>query len=93
MRRIIWTVCWLIIGMGLAPAFAQPAAEAQKKLQGAWSATKAEQGKMWKGIYALDGDALTICDNAPNLDKDRPAAFEAKTGSGYVCITFARAKA
>jgi uncharacterized protein (TIGR03067 family) len=50
------------------------------------------KGKAWKGIYALSGDKLTICDNAPNLDKGRPAAFEAKSGSGYVLVTFRRAK-
>ena len=50
------------------------------------------KGKAWKGIYALDGDTLTTCDNAPNLDKGRPAAFEAKAGSGYILITFQRAK-
>jgi uncharacterized protein (TIGR03067 family) len=50
------------------------------------------KGKAWKGIYALSGDRLTICDNAPNLDKGRPAAFEAKSGSGYVLVTFRRAK-
>lgn len=50
------------------------------------------KGKAWKGIYALDGDVLTICDNAPDLEKSRPAAFEAKTGSGQVFITFERAK-
>ncbi|MGA8469137.1 MAG: TIGR03067 domain-containing protein [Pseudolabrys sp.] len=50
-------------------------------------------GKVWKGIYAMDGDTLTTCDNAPNLKKGRPAAFEAKSGSGYVLITFKRAKA
>src|SRR5262249_32282284 len=50
------------------------------------------KGKAWKGIYALDGDMLTTCDNAPNLDKGRPAAFEAKTGSGYIFITSQRAK-
>lgn len=49
-------------------------------------------GKTWKGIYALDGDTLTICDNAPNLDRERPTAFEARSGSGYVLITFKRAK-
>jgi uncharacterized protein (TIGR03067 family) len=134
--------------MGLVPAFAQPAEEAQKKLQGTWSTTQAERdgkgaddvvgnelsfagsrfqirskddkplyegifrvepspkpatidfehtegplkGKVWQGIYALNGDTLTICDNAPNLDKGRPAAFEAKTGSGYILITFKRVK-
>ena len=49
-------------------------------------------GKSWKGIYRLAGETLTICDNAPNLDKARPTAFEAKAGSGDVLITFRRAK-
>jgi uncharacterized protein (TIGR03067 family) len=49
-------------------------------------------GKAWKGIYVLDGDTLTICDNAQNPDKGRPTAFEAKSGSGNVLITFKRAK-
>jgi uncharacterized protein (TIGR03067 family) len=49
-------------------------------------------GQVWQGIYALDGDTLTICDNAPHLAKGRPAAFEAKRGSGYVLITFTRAQ-
>jgi uncharacterized protein (TIGR03067 family) len=48
--------------------------------------------KVWKGIYAVDGDTLTTCDNAPDPKKNRPAAFEAKSGSGYVLITFERAK-
>jgi hypothetical protein len=47
---------------------------------------------VWKGIYALKGDTLRICDNAPDLAKPRPTAFEAKRGSGYVLITFKRAK-
>jgi uncharacterized protein (TIGR03067 family) len=50
------------------------------------------KGKAWKGIYALDGDTLTICDNAPNMKKSRPTAFQANRGSGYVLITFKRAK-
>ena len=45
-----------------------------------------------QGIYDLDGDTLTTCDNAPNLDERRPTAFEAKSGSGYVLITFKGAK-
>lgn len=49
-------------------------------------------GKTWKGIYALDGDTLRICDNAPNLDRGRPTTFEAKPNSGYVSITFRRDK-
>ena len=148
MRRLTSAICCLILGTGLVAPFAQPAEEAQKKLQGTWTATKAERdgkaaedvvghrlsftgnrfqiqshdgrllyagtvrldpsakpaaidfehtdgalkGKAWKGIYALDGDTLTACDNAPNPDKGRPAAFEAKTGSGHIFITFKRAK-
>jgi uncharacterized protein (TIGR03067 family) len=148
MHWLILTMCWLILGTELVPVFAQPAEEAQKKLQGTWTATQAERdgkvaddvignrlsfagnrfqiqskdgkplyagtalvnpsakpaaidfehtegavkGSAWKGIYALDGDTLRICDNAPNLGKGRPAAFEATKGSGYVLITFKRAK-
>jgi uncharacterized protein (TIGR03067 family) len=148
MHRMTWAMCWLIIGTGLMPALADTAEEAQKKLQGAWTATKAERdgqvaddvvgnrltftgsrfqiqsndgkllyegtfrldpstkpsafdfehtegalrGKAWKGIYALDGDTLMTCDNAPSMGKGRPATFEAKAGSGYILITFKRAK-
>ena len=148
MHRLTSAICWLILGTGLVLAFAQPGEEARKKLQGTWTATKAERdgkaaddvlgrrlsftgnrfqihskdgkalfagtvrvdpsakpaaidfehregvlkGKVWKGIYALDGDTLTICDNAPNLDVGRPTALEAKSGSGHVLITFKRAK-
>ncbi len=49
------------------------------------------KGKTWKGIYRLDANTLTICDNAPELNKGRPTAFEAKSKSGYVLITFKRA--
>jgi uncharacterized protein (TIGR03067 family) len=146
MHRLISAMCLSILGTALVPAFAQPAEEAQKKLQGTWTATQAERdgkaaddvvghrlaftgnrfqiqskdgqplyagtvrvdprakpaaidfehaegvlkGKVWKGIYALDGDTLTMCDNAPNLDKGRPATFAATSGSGYVFITFKR---
>lgn len=148
MPRLTAAMCWLILGTGLMLAFAQPAEDAQKKLQGTWTATRAERdgkaaadvvghrlsftgnrfqiqsedgkplyagtvrvdpstqpaaidfahtegtlkGQAWQGIYALDGDTLTVCDNAPNLDKGRPAAFEATSGSGYVLITFKRAQ-
>ena len=49
------------------------------------------KGKAWKGIFRLDGDTLTVCDNAPDMEKSRPAAFEAGIGSGYVLVTFERA--
>jgi uncharacterized protein (TIGR03067 family) len=147
MRLIISALCWILLGTWLLPAFVQPAEQAQKNLQGSWTATKSERdgkaaddvvgnrlvftgnrfqiqskngkqlyagtfrinrtakpaaidfehtdgalkGKTWKGIYALSGDTLSICDNAPDLEKDRPAAFETKSKSGYVLITFKRA--
>ena len=148
MQRLISAICaGAILGAGLVLAFAQPADDAQQKLQGTWTATTAERdgkaaddvvghrlsftgnsfqilskdgkplyegsvrvnpsakpwaidfdhteealkGKTWKGIYVLDGDTLTICDNAPNLDVGRPSSFETKSGSGYELITFKRA--
>jgi uncharacterized protein (TIGR03067 family) len=50
------------------------------------------KGKACKGIYALDGDKLKICDNAPNLEKGRPTALAAKGGSEYLLVTFKRTK-
>jgi uncharacterized protein (TIGR03067 family) len=50
------------------------------------------KGTVWKGIYAIDGDTLTVCDNAPEVGKSRPTAFKAKSRSGYVLVTFKRAK-
>jgi uncharacterized protein (TIGR03067 family) len=46
----------------------------------------------WKGIFALDGATLKICDNAPDMTKPRPAGFGAPAGSGYVLIVFTRDK-
>ena len=34
----------------------------------------AAKGRAWRGIYTLEGGTLTICDNAPNPRKRRPAA-------------------
>ena len=50
------------------------------------------KGKTAPGIFALDGDTLRTCDNAPDLARARPAAFAAKSGSGHVLITFKRVK-
>ena len=38
------------------------------------------EDETWQGIYELDGDSLTICDDAPDVGQARPAAFEAKNG-------------
>jgi uncharacterized protein (TIGR03067 family) len=43
MRWVTWVMCCLIFGIGFVPAFAQPDEEAQKTLQGTWTATKAER--------------------------------------------------
>jgi hypothetical protein len=88
MHRLTSVMCLLILGTRLVPAFAhaKPAAIDFEHTEGAL------KGKVWKGIYTPDGDTLTTCDNAPDVDKGRPAAFEAKSGSGYVLITFQRAK-
>jgi uncharacterized protein (TIGR03067 family) len=148
MHRLTAPLCCTTLVTALVTGAAPQAEEAQKKLQGAWTAAKAERdgkaaddvlghqlsfagntfqirskdgkvlyagtvrldpaakpaaidfehtegalkGKAWKGIYALDGESLRVCDNAPDPDKGRPEAFEAKAGSGYVLITFRRAK-
>lgn len=54
--------------------------------------TRANKGKVWKGIYKLDKNELITCDNAPDIDKPRPTKFEAKAGSGHVLFHFERTK-
>jgi uncharacterized protein (TIGR03067 family) len=44
----------------------------------------------WEGIYRLDGDSLTIVDDAPDPAKGRPAELAAPAGSGYVLLDFER---
>jgi uncharacterized protein (TIGR03067 family) len=51
----------------------------------------ASRGKTWRGIYKFDGDTLTICDNAGDVQKSRPASFETKPTSGLVLVVFKRA--
>jgi len=46
-------------------------------------------GKVWKGIYRLEGAQLTICDNAPDMARPRPTRLVA--GAGHICIVFQRA--
>jgi uncharacterized protein (TIGR03067 family) len=42
------------------------------------------------GIYRLEGDTLTIC--MAEADKERPKAFEAPEGSGFMLMKFERQK-
>jgi uncharacterized protein (TIGR03067 family) len=48
------------------------------------------KGQRWRGIYRLEGDTLTIVDNAPDVTKPRPAQFATRPGSGHVMLTFRR---
>jgi uncharacterized protein (TIGR03067 family) len=48
------------------------------------------KGQHWAGIYKLENDGLTVCDNAPNPAAPRQQDFTAPKGSGYVCLTFRR---
>ncbi len=49
------------------------------------------KGKTWRGIYRVDGDNLTICDNAPNVQRSRPTSFDTQPNSGLVMVVFKRA--
>lgn len=46
----------------------------------------------WKGIYALKGDRLVICDDAYAMEKPRPKRFEDCSAPGYILFRFKRAK-
>ena len=50
------------------------------------------QGKTWRGIYELNGDALKICDNGDDVAKGRPVAFVTEARSGQVLVNFKRVK-
>ncbi len=49
-------------------------------------------GKIWRGIYKFKGDTLSICDNASNLSRPRPAQFDTRLGSGFVSLIFKQMK-
>ena len=47
-------------------------------------------GATWQGIYRLEDDTLTICDNALDVTKPRPTEFTTQPGSGHVLLVFRR---
>ncbi len=49
------------------------------------------KGQTWRGIYRLEGGALTTVDNAPDPKKPRPTRFTTGADSGHVMLTFRRA--
>jgi uncharacterized protein (TIGR03067 family) len=49
-------------------------------------------GTTWRGIYRIDGDTLTICDNAGDLERSRPTSFDTKPNTGLVRVVFKRAQ-
>ncbi|MGE0240076.1 MAG: TIGR03067 domain-containing protein [Parvibaculaceae bacterium] len=50
----------------------------------------AAKGQSWAGIYKIENEVLTICDNAANPAVPRQQGFTAPKGSGYVCLNFKR---
>jgi uncharacterized protein (TIGR03067 family) len=46
---------------------------------------------LWRGIYSLDGDTLTICFRQPDKG-ERPTEFLSRPGSGSVMLVMKRAK-
>ena len=48
----------------------------------------AAKGQSWAGIYKIENDELTVCDNAPIPTAPRQMEFTAP--KGYVCLTFKR---
>jgi uncharacterized protein (TIGR03067 family) len=49
-------------------------------------------GTKWQGIYRIDGDTLTICDNAGDMERSRPTSFDTNANSGRVMVVFKRAE-
>lgn len=47
---------------------------------------------IWRGIYNCAGDRLTICDNAYDLTRPRPAGFHQAGDQGYVKVNFRRCR-
>ena len=74
----------LYAGTFTADAGAQPARIDFRNEQGEAA------GQVWEGIWRLEGDQLTIVDDAPDPAKGRPTDFTTAAGSGRVMLDFAR---
>jgi uncharacterized protein (TIGR03067 family) len=48
----------------------------------------AAKGQSWTGIYKIENNELTVCDNAS--DPTAPRQMEFTAPKGYVCLTFKR---
>ena len=72
-----------------AGTYKADASQKPSRIDFAVTAPKKEE---WKGIYVLDGVALKIVDNAPDMTKPRPTAFAAPAGSGLIFVAFVRVK-
>jgi hypothetical protein len=73
MQRLISAICaGLILGTGLILAFAQPADDAQERLQGTWTATKAEFSRLEQPAAATRP--------ARRLERPPSSPFQVSTG-------------
>lgn len=55
-------------------------------------ATGDDKGRVFEGIYRLDGDRLTLCISIGEGVKARPAEFAAEPGSGRALVVLSRRK-
>lgn len=51
-----------------------------------------DRGKLYRGVYAFEGDTLTVC-RTTEPDDDRPAGFGARPGSRVSRVVWKRRKA
>jgi uncharacterized protein (TIGR03067 family) len=47
-------------------------------------------GRTWRGIYRIDGDNLTICDDDGDPTRGRPTSFDTGPDSGRVLVVLER---
>jgi uncharacterized protein (TIGR03067 family) len=50
------------------------------------------KGKIWLGVYSIEGDVLRVCDNAPDPARPRPDLFGAPAGAGLISVLLRREK-